>query len=992
MKRYCFLLVFGSAAGYQGVAGTLRSARDAVLRDVAAVEQATDVQRVARDAAGVSSVLGWLRAQPSTARRRIQGGIASVDDIVELRRSSGGVELSTTISSGDGFHDAKRRALDALARCVCSEAPPPSRLPRVADDAAAWDLEGAALEDLGWALAAAAEEGEGLEAQDASRNDDGSFVCSFSCGTELRLGARGLLSVSSPNPDARAAIENIVAELCAVPVVERQPTAGAAWATAVIDELVRCGVDRFVACPGSRSTPLALAARRHPRASKKLVITTSGTAALNLLPAAAEATEDGVPLVLLTADRPAEVRGVGADQALSSQRSLLDGLGPTAAKWSRDLGPADERVNYRVAMLGELAEISRGVLAAKSRRMPAHFNMAFRENLAPRRGGRLGFSLRSFSRRSRSRVVAGARGFGHARADHPARVGEWDRACVRGAKFLKWDRGCKPLVSEGALGEQTGAEDALLWETIDRAAFGVVLVGRIVESAAERAAAIWLVTEVLRDWTVVHCDPQSGIRAEIGCVQRPGVVFAEPLVARAVAPDVVLQIGASFVLPPAVRAWLDAAFDAGAEKIIAATALDGHETRVDDDGAATFRFRGSVTAFAETLSARRRRRRRRQGTTSSLTTGVLSRAAEAAVRSAVLDSPELTEPAVARLTTAACAARGGRLFASNSMPIRDVDAYGVPIAAAANRGLAGIDGILATAAGYASAGSGATPVFLLVGDQALLHDLSSLRILADQKERGRIFKVILVNNNGGAIFSFLPVSDLDADDALDEETEFEPLFGAPHRADFQALAAGFGLLGGFARCSTRAALESALADDRSVVIEAKVATTRRENVRTHRKIDARARAAVRAALVGDATRVGAVSLAWSRVRPPPPPPPGFDFFPPSERKKKNKPLVVLHGLFGTNSDLDRVVRLGDLCDDDREVIKFDLTGHGASGPAKIETFDVLGYSFGARLALGIKRAAPRRVRKVIAASANLEGRDSMSPTARRDRLETDRLT
>ncbi|KAJ8611304.1 hypothetical protein CTAYLR_006605 [Chrysophaeum taylorii] len=348
------------------------------------------------------------------------------------------------------------------------------------------------------------------------------------------------------------------------------------------------------------------------------------------------------------------------------------------------------------------------------------------------------------------------------------------------------------------------------------------------------------------------------------------------------------------------------------------------------------------------------------------------------------------------------------------MPIRDVDAYGVPIAAAANRGLAGIDGILATAAGYASAGSGATPVFLLVGDQALLHDLSSLRILADQKERGRIFKVILVNNNGGAIFSFLPVSDLDADDALDEETEFEPLFGAPHRADFQALAAGFGLLGGFARCSTRAALESALADDRSVVIEAKVATTRRENVRTHRKIDARARAAVRAALVGDATRVGAVSLAWSRVRPPPPPPPGFDFFPPSERKKKNKPLVVLHGLFGTNSDLDRVVRLGDLCDDDREVIKFDLTGHGASGPrqvdpvafsfdahvaallaaldrARIETFDVLGYSFGARLALGIKRAAPRRVRKVIAASANLEGRDSMSPTARRDRLETDRL-
>lgn len=982
-----------------------------IAGDIASLQDANSVVCSVSD---VSSVLGWLRAQ-SGGRKCLRDGVACFDDVLELRSidHEGSAELAAKLDrASDDSGDARRRAIETLIRCVCTEIPPPSRLPRPfswsrEEEKARWHIPHTRdFEDLAWALVASCDDEIPVNAGLTATQD--AFVCSFSSGAELRVEySQGVATLSSYDGDHFKS-----QRLWDVPLVAEQPTAGAAWATMIVDELVRCGVDRFVVCPGSRSTPLALAATRHPCARKSLivihderaaafyglgharasdgavaaVITTSGTAVSNLLPAAAEASEDGVPLVLLTADRPPEVRGVGADQALSSQKSLLEGLGPLAAKWSRDLGPADDRL----AGLGELAEFSRGIYAAKAKRIPVHFNLAFRENLAPRKGPVRGSSI-------------GARGFGHADDAHPARSADWDRACVRGSKFIRWESGYRPFVCESASHDPPSFTEEM-WQLIETANFGAIVFGRLPESEKERAAAQWLVREVLPHWLVVHRDVQSGL---VGLIEdeallRPGIVLSDPLVNQGLGiPDVVLQIGASLMLPRGVRAWLDAAFDNGAEKIVAATTLDNHETRVDDDGATSYRFRGTVESFTYILSRRLRaipplsHRRRNH----FFLTGAISQAADNGIRRAVEDTVVLTEPMVANLATTACAERGARLFVSNSMAVRDVDAYGVPVSTtAANRGLAGIDGVVASAAGYAS--NGESPALLLIGDQSFLHDLSSLRILSDSPA----LRVVVVNNRGGAIFSFLPVAEEkveDPDETVDQATEFEPLFGAPQSVDFGQMAAAFNI--SYVRCSTREALLAALIDDSIQLVEAAIGTTRSENVLVHRLVNAQAAKSVRAALVGNDSHVGAVSLAWSRR---------IDNF---CAKRKRATLVVLHGLFGSRVDLDDTLRLGDLYRD-RDVISFDLNGHGESGPhgdtlsqeailfsfeahvaamfaaldrLNVTTFDILGYSLGARVSLKMKSIAPDRVRRVVAVSPNLEGRDSMSDADRCQRESTD---
>src|SRR5690606_31288730 len=135
----------------------------------------------------------------------------------------------------------------------------------------------------------------------------------------------------------------------------RAPTVQQLWADLLVEELVRCGVTTFCLAPGSRSTPLALAVAQNPRAEAVVHfdergtaffalglgratgrpaawVTTSGTAVANGLPAVVEASVDGVPLVLLTADRPPELRDTGANQTIP-QPALFGEL----VRWRFDL-------------------------------------------------------------------------------------------------------------------------------------------------------------------------------------------------------------------------------------------------------------------------------------------------------------------------------------------------------------------------------------------------------------------------------------------------------------------------------------------------------------------------------------------------------------------------------------------------------------------------------------------------------------------------------
>jgi 2-succinyl-5-enolpyruvyl-6-hydroxy-3-cyclohexene-1-carboxylate synthase len=147
-------------------------------------------------------------------------------------------------------------------------------------------------------------------------------------------------------------------------------------------------------------------------------------------------------------------------------------------------------------------------------------------------------------------------------------------------------------------------------------------------------------------------------------------------------------------------------------------------------------------------------------------------------------APELTEVAVARRLVAALP-DGATLVVSSSMPIRDVEWYGAArhgVRVLANRGANGIDGVVSTAVGVATAGAG--PTSLLIGDVALLHDTNGLLGLA---ARDLDLTLVVVDNRGGGIFSFLPqASTLPAD-------RFELLFGTPHEVDLPSLLAVHGI-------------------------------------------------------------------------------------------------------------------------------------------------------------------------------------------------------
>jgi 2-succinyl-5-enolpyruvyl-6-hydroxy-3-cyclohexene-1-carboxylate synthase len=220
------------------------------------------------------------------------------------------------------------------------------------------------------------------------------------------------------------------------------------------------------------------------------------------------------------------------------------------------------------------------------------------------------------------------------------------------------------------------------------------------------------------------------------------------------------------------------------------------------------------------------------------------RQADMAVRGMLrerLDSrDELTEPQVARLVTRHLSADSGLVLAA-SMPVRDGDLFAAPdgprVPVAMNRGASGIDGTVATAAGYARGLGG--PTTLLIGDLALLHDLNSLALLRQPGQPQVV--IVAVNNDGGGIFHFLPIAD---------HERFEGLFGTPHGLGFRHAAEMFGLR--YAAPTSAADFERAFREVRgsgeSAILE--VRTDREANRVLHAELREAAVSAVDDALDG----------------------------------------------------------------------------------------------------------------------------------------------
>ncbi len=515
------------------------------------------------------------------------------------------------------------------------------------------------------------------------------------------------------------------------------------WATLLVEELVRQGVTFFSLAPGSRSTPLALAAARHPEADCNVHfdergslflalgharatgrpaawITTSGTAVANGLPATVEADVDGVPLVLLTADRPAELRQTGANQTVDQV-----GLFGSRVRWFFDLPAPTSAIEPAFVLTTAAQAVARALDPAHPG--PVHLNVPFREPLALPPGVPL--------------------------PGIPRALQAWDR---EGAPYTRYHAAPPQPDVRALAGRLAGVER------------GLVVAGRLASAEAGRAAR-----RLARHlgWPFL-ADPLSQARAEGdgACPHYDALLASEPF-ADAHRPDAVIVVGG---LPVSKR--LLTFLRAGRPHLWVEIA-DG-PARLDPFHLVTDRVVGlaGLDALRQAMPA----------APSGAWTGAWTEASDKTARVlAALDAPDaLSEPFVARALTR-LTPPAEALFLASSMPVRDVDTFGAaratPLRTAANRGASGIDGTVASALGFArGAGTGAT---LLTGDLALLHDLNSLALCRASPQR---LVVVCINNDGGGIFSFLPV-------AADAPDVFERVFGTPHGLDFAHAAALFGL-------------------------------------------------------------------------------------------------------------------------------------------------------------------------------------------------------
>jgi 2-succinyl-5-enolpyruvyl-6-hydroxy-3-cyclohexene-1-carboxylate synthase len=577
------------------------------------------------------------------------------------------------------------------------------------------------------------------------------------------------------------------------------PNVNALWAGLLVEELVRQGVGLFVIAPGSRSAPLALAvasngrakyvvhvdergcafvALGHARATGRpaAVVTTSGTAVANTLPAVVEADHDGVPLLLLTADRPPELRETGANQAVR-QAGLFAG----SVRWAFDVPTPSLDVDPAFV----LTTAAQAVHRAQSPPGPVHLNLMFREPLGPTSDG----------------------------LDAPGRL----------AKLQDWLENGSPYTAYSTPGAASVAGDYESLAAIER---GIVIAGKSDDPATARAA---LGLGEALGWPVIP-DVGSGLRVG-GSARVVHHVDAALASARlsALRPEAVIHLGGPAV-SKRLSTWLSAARPR--EMVV----VRRGPSRFDPSHIATRRIEADPGEWASAVASARSSQK---GHSEWKDLWLAASAAASEAIEAALDDG-LTEPVAARVTAAAVPA-GGALVLGSSMPIRDVDAFagkdGPALRVAANRGASGIDGTVATAAGFAL-GTG-RPTALLLGDLALLHDLNALDLL--KREDMPPVAIVVVNNDGGGIFSFLPVAGVPG-------VPFEELFGTPHGLDFEHAAAMFGLAYATPRSGTelRGKLADVFTSGRPALLE--VRTERGANRTLHAELLDRVGAAVDDAL------------------------------------------------------------------------------------------------------------------------------------------------
>jgi len=520
------------------------------------------------------------------------------------------------------------------------------------------------------------------------------------------------------------------------------PNRNALWGEVLVDELAACGVTGVCVAPGSRSTPLTVAVAAHPdmdvfshldersaaffalgrgrrTGEPTALVCTSGTAAANFHPAVIEASEGRVPLLVLTADRPPELWDSGANQTVDQTDLYGD-----AVRYHRTL-PEPEADGRKLRSLRVSA--ARAVDAATGTPPgPVHLNVPFRKPLEP----------------------VEVPGDVPADLSETAPLGETGRD----GPFVQTSQG-RPSLDRSEL-------DALA-NALRDSERPLVVCGPADPATPDPDALASLLATV--DAPVL-ADPLSGLRFGPHVPDLPICGGYDGYVGALTDwpdPDVVLRFGAS----PTSKALRHYLRDADARQVLVDPAGGWREAEFTATHRVTADPTRLVAGLAEVVDGGGSPawRERFQAADRVHWDGVAD-----AVENSTLEGGYLH-------AVATHAPDPTTLFVSNSMPVRDLDRFGRPRAAAVtalgNRGASGIDGIVSTALGAGSATD--DPLVCVLGDLAYYHDMNGLLALGRCDVDATI---VLIDNDGGGIFHKLPIEDYDP--------PFTDLFKTPHGIDF----------------------------------------------------------------------------------------------------------------------------------------------------------------------------------------------------------------
>lgn len=500
------------------------------------------------------------------------------------------------------------------------------------------------------------------------------------------------------------------------------------WASLFIEELIRNGICDFCIAPGSRSTPLTLAIANHSQAKTHIhfderglgflalgliqasqkpvvIVTTSGTAVANLYPAVIEARQSGLPLIVISADRPAELLNCGANQAIDQHAIFAN----YPIFFTQIVQPSTEiKPNYL------LTTIDHGLNTQRNQRGPIHFNIAFSEPLYP--------------------------------------TNKYIDYQLYLSPVKKWRANNRPFT------EFVNSQVATIATDTNLSDKRVLIVIAKMQSQ-QQAEAITLFCK--QHNLAMLVDIQSSQSAASNNLHYFDLLLLNDQFKQQLQQaDIIVQFGEQLV-SKRLATFMD--------NFTGELQLVSHgETRIDPNHQLDRRFNCTATQWiaAQQLSASDLNNQWVEKLTHSH-----DRLAEQVIDPFIKEQPFSEMTVIKQLDTLLNA--DTPLFIGNSMPIRLADMLMSENQGHifTNRGASGIDGLLATAVGVAKASDKTTT--LLIGDTSFLYDLNSLALL---KQLHSTFIIIVINNDGGAIFNLLPVP-------KSQKKEFYQL---PHGLDFKA--------------------------------------------------------------------------------------------------------------------------------------------------------------------------------------------------------------